>query len=353
MKVSVVVPTYNERENIHELLSRISRALDGFEYEVVVVDDNSPDGTAEYAAELSAIYPVRLVRREGKLGLTSAVIDGAKVARGDYVVVMDADLQHPPEVIRDLLKKADSCDLVIASRYVEGGGAEGFTFARRVISLGATYLARILIPHAKGVRDPMSGFFLVRRELLKDLKPVMPKGYKVLLEVLAHREGLKICEIPYTFCSRVRGASKLSRREILNYIKQLLMLMPDYYKFAVVGASGVAVNLGTVALLEHVLTVPHVIASAVGIEVSLTNNFVWNDLWTFRERRGGGWVARYLKYHLSTLAGNLAQYLASQAVYYTVLKVPVAAQAVGTVVGYVINYFLSRSYVWKGGSVSS
>lgn len=347
MKVSVVVPTYNERDNIDELLARISRALKGFEYEVVVVDDNSPDGTAERVAELSTTYPVKLVKREGKLGLTSAVIEGARVAEGDYVVVMDADLQHPPEVIRDLLEKASSCDLVVASRYVNGGSVEGFTLIRRIISLGATYLARILIPQARGVRDPMSGFFLVKRGLIKDLKPVLPKGYKVLLEVLARCKTLKICEIPYTFHSRVRGESKLSRREILNYIKQLLILMPDYYKFAVVGASGVAVNLGMVALLEHVLTTPHVIASAVGIEVSLTNNFVWNDVWTFRDQRSGSWVARYLKYHLSTFAGNLVQYLVSQAVYYMVLMMPVVAQAVGTVVGYVINYLLSRSYVWR------
>lgn len=347
MKVSVVVPTYNERDNIDELLARISRTLKGLEYEVIVVDDNSPDGTAERVIELSNVYPVKLVKREGKLGLTSAVLEGARVAEGDYVAVMDADLQHPPEVIRDLLEKACSCDLVVASRYVDGGSVEGFTPARRVVSLGATYLARILIPQARGVRDPMSGFFLLKKELLKDLKPVMPKGYKVLLEILARYKALKICEVPYTFRSRVRGASKLSSREILNYIKQLLMLMPDYYKFAVVGASGVAVNLGTVALLEHVLTTPHVIASAVGIELSLTNNFVWNDVWTFRDRRGGSWVARYLKYHLSTFAGNMAQYIVSQAVYYSLLRMPVVAQAIGTVVGYVINYLLSRSYVWR------
>jgi len=344
--VSVVVPTYNERENIDELLSRIHTSLNEVDYEVVVVDDNSPDGTAERVIELSSKYPVKLVRRAGKLGLSSAILDGVKVCSGDYVVVMDADLQHPPEVIKELLRNASRCDIVIASRYVRGGCIVGFPLIRRVISLGATYMARILVPQARSIKDPLSGFFLIRKELIEETEIAVPSGYKILLEIISQHNNLKICEVPYVFQSRVRGESKLSKKEILSYVKQLLVIMPDYYKFAVVGTSGVLVNLGVVWLLSYVLSLPHFIASIIGIETSLTNNFVWNDLWTFRKRRSGKRWWRFLKYHASTAVGTLAQYVVSQLAYYLLIKESLISQALGILVGFIANYLISKKYVW-------
>lgn len=345
-KVSVVVPTYNERENIDELLSRIDASLNNVDYEVVVVDDNSPDGTAERVIELSSRYPVRLVRRAGKFGLSSAILDGVKVCSGDYVVVMDADLQHPPEVIKDLLRYAGGCDIVVASRYVKGGGTAGFPIIRRVISLGATYMARVLIPQARKVKDPLSGFFLVRRELIEKTELAVPSGYKTLLEIISQHSNLKICEVPYVFQARVRGVSKLSRKEILNYVKQLLMIMPDYYKFAVVGASGVLVNLGVLWFLSYALLIQHFISSIIGIEASLINNFIWNDLWTFKKRRFGKRWLRLLKYHVSTAIGTLAQYAVSQIAYYAILRESITSQALGILVGFIANYLISKKYVW-------
>jgi len=344
--VSVVVPTYNERENIDELLSRIHTSLNEVDYEVVVVDDNSPDGTAERVIELSSKYPVKLVRRAGKLGLSSAILDGVKVCSGDYVVVMDADLQHPPEVIKELLRNASRCDIVIASRYVRGGCIVGFPLIRRVISLGATYMARILVPQARSIKDPLSGFFLIRKELIEETEIAVPSGYKILLEIISQHDNLKICEVPYVFQSRVRGESKLSKKEILSYVKQLLVIMPDYYKFAVVGTSGVLVNLGVVWLLSYVLSLPHFIASIIGIETSLTNNFIWNDLWTFRKRRSGKRWWRFLKYHASTAVGTLAQYVVSQLAYYLLIKESLISQALGILVGFIANYLISKKYVW-------
>ncbi|MEM4593539.1 MAG: glycosyltransferase family 2 protein [Zestosphaera sp.] len=346
VRVSVVVPTYNERENIDELLSRINTSLSGVDYEVVVVDDNSPDGTAERVIELSSIYPVKLVKRAGKFGLSSAILDGVKVCRGDYVVVMDADLQHPPEVIKDLLRYVGECDVVVASRYVKGGGVVGFPLTRRVISLGATYMARVLIPQARKVRDPLSGFFLAKKELIEKTELAVPSGYKTLLEIISQHSDLKICEVPYIFRARVRGKSKLSRREILNYVKQLLMIMPDYYKFAIVGASGVFVNLGVLWLLSYILLIPHFISSIISIEASLINNFVWNDLWTFKKRRFGKRWRRLLKYHGSTIVGILAQYVVSQIAYYTLLRESLTSQALGVLTGFVANYLISKKYVW-------
>lgn len=346
IRVSVVVPTYNERENIDELLSRIDASLGGIDYEVVVVDDNSPDGTAERVMELSSKYPVKLVKRAGKFGLSSAILDGVKVCKGDYVVVMDADLQHPPEVIKDLLRCTDECDVVVASRYVRGGGVTGFPLIRRVISLGATYMARVLIPQARRVKDPLSGFFLARKELIDKTELAVPSGYKALLEIISQHDDLKICEVPYVFRSRLKGESKLSKREILNYVKQLLIIMPDYYKFAIVGVSGVLVNLGVVWVLSYMLLMQHFIASVVGIETSLINNFVWNDLWTFKRRRFGKRWLRLLKYHGSTAVGTLAQYVVSQITYYALLRESLTSQALGILVGFIANYLISKKYVW-------
>jgi len=347
VRVSVIVPTYNERENIDELLSRIDASLKGVDYEVIVVDDSSPDGTAEHVIELSSKYPVRLVKRAGKLGLSSAILDGVKVCEGEYVVVMDADLQHPPEVIRDLLQRVRECDVVIASRYVRGGGTAGFPLVRRVISLGATFMARILIPQARRVKDPLSGFFLVKKAVIEKTKLAVPSGYKVLIEVLSQHDNLKICEVPYIFRARVRGKSKLSEKEILNFVKQLLIIMPDYYKFAVVGASGVLVNLGVVYLLSYAFLIPHYIASVIGIETSLINNFIWNDLWTFEKRRFGKCWWRFLKYHVSTAVGILAQYAVSQITYYTLLRESLTSQTLGILAGFIANYLISKKYVWS------
>ena len=347
VRVSVVVPTYNERENIDELLSRIDASLSNLSYEVVVVDDNSPDGTAERVMELSSRYPVKLVKRAGKFGLSSAILEGVKVCEGPYVVVMDADLQHPPEVIKDLLNHAGECDVVIASRYVRGGSVAGFSLIRRIISLGATYMARILIPQARKVKDPLSGFFLIKKELIEKTELAVPSGYKILLEIISQHNNLRVCEVPYVFQARIKGESKLSKKEILNYVKQLLIIMPDYYKFAIVGASGVLVNLGVVWFLSYVLSIPHFIASITGIEASLINNFVWNDLWTFKKRRFGKRVWRLLKYHVSTAVGTLAQYIVSQITYYALLRESLTSQAIGILVGFIANYLISKKYVWS------
>ncbi|MFN3803935.1 MAG: polyprenol monophosphomannose synthase, partial [Pyrobaculum sp.] len=155
---TVVVPTYNEAENLPELVERLHRALGGG-YEVVVVDDNSPDGTGEVARRLGERYPVRVVARERRLGLSTAVVEGARAAGGEVVVVMDADLQHPPELVPELIRHAKNGCLAIASRYVRGGGIRRWPFVRRVISRGAVMLARLLLPEARPIRDPVSGFF--------------------------------------------------------------------------------------------------------------------------------------------------------------------------------------------------
>lgn len=224
MKISVIIPTYNERENLETLVVRLHNCLSSHAHEFIIVDDDSPDGTCELARKLSAGYPIKVVLREGKRGLASAIVDGFKEATGEIIGVIDADLQHPPEVIRELVEQIPQCDIAIASRYVKNGKVEGWPFLRRLVSRAATLLSRPLTR----VKDPMSGCFLTKIAVIKDIK-FNPIGYKILLEVLVKGCYKKVKEVPYTFQVRRHGQSKLGFSEYLKYLKLLLRLYQ--YKF--------------------------------------------------------------------------------------------------------------------------
>jgi len=224
VKLSIIVPTYNEAQNIPELFKRIEESLRGVPHEIVVVDDDSPDGTASLARALGG-EKVKVYKRDRRMGLTSAVLDGVKLAESDLIAVMDADLQHPPELLPKMLEKIEEGhDIVIASRYVEGGGVRGWSPIRRLISRGAVALAHLLLPKTKSVKDPISGFFLVKRAIMRDLKVANPSGFKVLLEVLAKASYGSVAEVPYVFEARRAGKSKLNLKEVVNYIPFLLKL---------------------------------------------------------------------------------------------------------------------------------
>ena len=347
--VSVIVPTYNERDNIPELVRRLDAALRGLPYEIVIVDDNSPDGTAEVALELSKQYPIRVVKRPGKLGLASAVLDGFKVARGDILVVMDADLQHSPEVVPKLVEKIrEGYDVVIASRYVPGGKTVGWSLIRKIISKVAIALVHILLPETRRIRDPISGFFAVRRSVVENFTS-RPLGFKILLDILVRGRYNSVVEVPYTFEPRRRGKSKLSRTEIFNYLKQLLELT-EYraVKFAVVGATGILVNTGLLHLLVT-LGVPVYIASPVAIETAILNNFTWNNLWTFRNKRcrSEPLLRRLAKYHLSVAVGAVVNYLVVTLLVLLLGVHHVIANLIGITLGCLANYLVSELYVWS------
>ncbi len=225
--VSVILPTYNERDNIVRLIPEIHRVLasNNIDYEIVVVDDNSPDGTAEVARQLSKQYPVTVVVRPRKLGLGLAVVDGVKVARGEIIVVMDADFQHPPDVIPRLIQKVkEGYDIAIASRYVEGGKVESWSLIRKIASKGAIMLAHAFLRETRSIKDPVSGFFAFSKRVIADVD-LNPIGYKVLLEILVKGRWSRIIEVPYIFKSRASGKSKLNIREITNYLAHLTHLL--------------------------------------------------------------------------------------------------------------------------------
>lgn len=243
VKISIIIPTYNERENIEKLIPLIDVYLKGLDYEIIVVDDNSPDGTAAVAEALSSKYPVRVVKRPRKMGLSSAIHSGIRVASGEAIVVMDADFQHSPSLIPRLVKRLEECDVVIASRYVRGGGVRGFTLWRRLMSIGATLLARLLVRGCRGVKDPVSGYFAARRELVASWSPLEPEGYKVLVEILGTLRPRRVCEEPYVFERRAAGESKLGKRIVLSYVKTLYKLNKTGFLTLVLVAVGATAAL--------------------------------------------------------------------------------------------------------------
>jgi dolichol-phosphate mannosyltransferase len=221
--LSVVVPTYNEAGSLPQLAERLSGALGEREWELIVVDDGSPDGTADIAAALAPRIPVRVVRRTGKAGLASAVVAGFAAAGGDILVVMDADLSHPPEVVPALVAAIEhGADLVVGSRYVKGGGVMDWPFDRRAVSRVACLMGNLLVP----VKDATSGFFALRRSILDGVK-LNPIGFKIGFEVIARGRYAKVVEVPYTFRDRELGASKFGRREIAQYVVQLGQVARD------------------------------------------------------------------------------------------------------------------------------
>ena len=224
-KISLVVPTYNERENLPTLIEALMSVLKGYALEIIVVDDSSPDGTGEVAEQLSRIYGnVKVIHHGGKKGLASAVIAGFNYTSERILGAIDADLQHPPENICRMLKEIQNgVDVVIASRYVEGGGIEDWSKQRELVSKIASLLTRIIFPKIRNIRDPLSGLFLVKREVLEGVN-LNPIGYKILLEILAKGTYDKVVEVPYIFQKRKKGKSKLGLKVQIDYIRHLWRL---------------------------------------------------------------------------------------------------------------------------------
>ena len=221
--ISIVIPTYNEAGSLPTLVQRLGSALGGRDWELIVVDDGSPDGTADLAAAMAPRLPVRVVRRPGKLGLASAVLDGFRAATGDILVCMDADLSHPPEVVPHLVDAlTDGADLAVGSRYVAGGGVEDWPLKRRIVSRVACLMGNALVP----VRDATSGFFALRRSVIDGVH-LNPIGFKIGFEVIARGRYATVVEVPYTFRDREHGSSKFGRREVAQYVQQLGQIARD------------------------------------------------------------------------------------------------------------------------------
>jgi dolichol-phosphate mannosyltransferase len=318
IELSIVIPTYNESANVPILVAQLTALLDQelpSAYELIVVDDNSPDRTWEVAAQMMADYPqLWVMRRTEERGLSTAVIRGWQAARGRVLAVIDADLQHPPDSILKLYREVvQGADLAVASRHAEEGGVSDWSLIRRCLSRGAQVLGLMLLPEVLGrVTDPMSGFFMVRRSAIAD-RQMHPLGYKILLEVIGRGRIGRVAEVGYIFQERNEGESKVTWKQYVDYLHHLTRLRLDlwpfgrFLKFGVVGLSGVFVDMTIMYLMGSIgwgLTSSKLVAG----EVAVVNNFIWNDAWTFRDasRSQKGWrkrMRRFLKFNIVCLLG--------------------------------------------------
>jgi len=352
--ISIIVPTYNERENLEELVDRISKALKDYEFEIIIVDDDSPDKTWEKARELAQRYPIKVIRRTKEKGLSSAIIRGFKEARGDVFVVMDADLQHPPEVIPELIRALENgADIAIGSRYVKGGRVENWYWWRKLISKGAIMIGRVALPRIRSIRDPVSGFFAVRRNVIENVE-LNPVGFKILLEILIKGKYSKTIEVPYTFGLRRSGKSKLNQKQIFNYLRHLYRLMKwegeidRLIKFSIVGMSGIVVNQFFLWLFAKMLgrgVVNLMLANVVATEIAILNNFTWNDLWTFKDLKGKPLYKRLLNFHLAALTGAVVQWVVFGALVYLGVHY-LMANLIGIGFSFVVRFLVNRHVTW-------
>lgn len=326
MQLSIVVPTYNEAPNIAELVRRVTAAVDsrgGLDAEILFVDDSTdatPDVIREVAA--SASLPVRVIHRDHAAGgLGGAVMAGFAAAEADACLVMDADLQHPPEEIPELWHRyaRGDVDVVIASRYAGGGTAHGLADRTRVlVSKASTAVTRAMFPiRLKDVSDPMTGFFLIDRRVL-DAESLRPRGFKILLEILARR-GLRVAEVPFDFADRHAGQSKASVRQGLHFLAQLTALrFGKMSLFAVIGGLGAVANVAIVWALTH-LGVGYIVAAIIAAEVTIVGNFLLQERFVFQDMRdsaSGVWL-RFAK----SFTFNNAE---------AVIRIPIVAVMVST-----------------------
>jgi len=355
--LSIVLPTYNERDNVEPLFARIARALGPIPYELVVVDDSS-DGTDALVGELARKQGnIQLIHREIRSGLATAVLEGIARARGDIVCVLDADLQHPPEALPALLRAMEQtgADVAVSSRYVPGGGSGGLSPLRKFASWAATVLARVLLLRARVVSDPMSGFFAFRKPVVAGVT-LQPIGYKILLEILVRGNFRRVTEVPYQFQARGAGESKLSMKQNVEYLQQLVQLIrvqPEdlrFLNFCLVGGTGIAVNSALLWFCQVRMDLETELAGVAAILGAQTWNFLLNHRLTWRDRRSQSrrvTAKRYLKYWILTGVGGAIQVAFLKGLYEALGWPLLLANLIGIMAGAVWNFRANGSWTWK------
>ncbi|HVP24456.1 MAG TPA: glycosyltransferase family 2 protein, partial [Methanomicrobiales archaeon] len=363
--LTVIIPTYREGENIADMIHTVEGVLanSGINGEILVVDDSSPDGTISAVRALEATLPnLRLVVRTTDPGLSQSVVDGFGLARSPVFMVIDADFSHPVELIpRFLGEIRRGADVVVGSRYMKGGGIEDWPLSRRVISSGATLLGRVLFPE---ITDPVSGFFAVKKEVVAGA-PLHPRGYKILMEVLGKGRWTRAVEIPFVFRNRKSGSSKLSGSTILDYVRQVsdisIYALTErrgaaweewrrILRFGIVGLSGIVVNIGLLWVLTAFAGIPDLVSLAIAIELSIVNNFLWNEHWTFGGGEGhrlGDVRTRFVSFQAVSIGGALINWV----LYFLLTRWAgvfwLLANLVAILVAFAWNYLVNRNLTWR------
>jgi dolichol-phosphate mannosyltransferase len=363
-QLAVIVPSYNERDNVALLYEKVSDALGSIPFEFIVVDDNSPDGTVDVVREMAQHHSnVRSIHRIGRRGLSSAVIEGISSTAAPYFAVIDADLQHDERILPQMLQKAVAGDhIVVGTRYsAEGSVGEGLSKTREAGSRFATMLSSLLT--GEKLSDPMSGFFLMRRDIFDEIAPSLSdEGFKILLDIIVsagrfhalHGKELRIGEVPYTFRPRNAGESKMSPIVVIQFLGLIVskltrgLLPTSFLLFGLVGGFGVIVHMGTLWLAHERAGLDFVWAQTLAVIVAMTFNFVLNNELTYASKKLRGW--RYftglLTFYAVCSIGALANVSVASWIYAFDGQFYLAG-LLGVLMSVVFNYSVTRVFTWR------
>jgi dolichol-phosphate mannosyltransferase len=356
-ELSIVVPTFNERANVPILVERLTQVLEGREWEVLFVDDNSPDGTAAVARSLGeADRRIRCLRRIGRRGLAGACLEGMLASEARYLAVMDADLQHDEASLIAMLDslRGGRFDVAVASRFLDGGTAAGLTKRRARASRWSNMLVRRLL--GIDLTDPMSGFFMIRRDAFEPLAPaISSQGFKILLDILATAPGgLRVIELPSAFQARRYGESKLDSKIALDFAALVTAKLthdavsPRFLLFCLVGLTGLAIHLATLSVATTLAAMPFGAAQTLATVSAITWNFVLNNLFTYRDQRLTGWrfLTGLIRFQVICAIGAISNIGIAAWVYGYDSRWWLAGFA-GALIGTVWNFVVSAAFVWR------
>lgn len=355
-ELGIIVPTFNERTNVPLLVERLERLLTSCDWEVVFVDDNSPDGTAAAARTIGeGDSRVRCIRRIGRRGLAGACLEGMLASQARYVAVMDADLQHDESLLLDMLQhlRSGRADLVVASRYLQGGSAAGLSKNRSRASRWSNALVRSLL--GIELTDPMSGYFMIRRDAFEALAPALSsQGFKILLDILATGRGsLRTMELPTIFRERRHGESKLDLKIALDFAALVMAKLTNdavsvrFLMFSLVGLSGIGIHMAILSL-ALVSGAAFAVAQSIAAIGAMTWNFVLNNLFTYRDQRLSGWrfLTGLIRFQLICAIGAVAN--VGLAIFiYSGTHIWWLAGLAGVLIGAVWNYAVTSAFVWR------
>jgi dolichol-phosphate mannosyltransferase len=356
-ELTVVVPTFNETENVQELVRLLNDALCNVNWEVIFVDDDSEDGTADRVRSITrADRRVRCVQRLGRRGLSSACVEGILGSSAPFVAIMDGDLQHDERILLEMLAKLRSgkFDVVIGSRYIEGGSVGEWQSHRAFMSKFATALARVTV--RADVKDPMSGFFMIRREsFMGVVRNLSSTGFKILLDIFASsRVRLSFCEIPYTFRTRKAGESKLDSTVMWEYMMLLLDKVVGRYvpirflSFSIIGGVGALIHMSALAAAFKLLGAGFATAQAGATVIAMTTNFFMNNALTYRDRRLKGWKIMYglITFYAVCGLGAVSNVGIATVIFEQKYSWWLAASA-GILIGATWNYAATSLFTWQ------
>lgn len=352
MKTAIIIPTLNESKNLDSLFKRIKCLHKN--YEIIIADSNSKDDTLKNAKILGKKYglPVKAIQT-GDTDLGNAVVYAFNKTNAEIIVVMDADLQHPPELIPKMISRLEEKEnkIIIASRFVKGSKIN-FGAKRKFVSYVYRFLAHLIVPRIKNVKDPASGFFAFKKDIINEIK-LKPIGFKILLEILAKSKMKKenIFEIPFNFSDRIKGKSKFNFKQTKIAFKHLLKLAKSsgeekrFIKFLLVGLSGILINEGFLWILTEFAGLFYLLSSLIAIEFSIISNFILNDIWTFKKERRGQILKRFFKFNFARIVALIINF----GVLLVLTEIGMnylLSNLVGVAIATIATYLTSIWWVW-------